>query len=212
MIRILIADDHTIVREGLRLLLNNQPGFELAGEAANGVEAVQRVRELKPDVILMDLVMPEKDGITAIREIIADNPEAHILVLTSYGEDEKAFSAIKAGAMGYLLKDTSPEQLIQSIKDVYQGNFSMHPNIARKLFKEINQQSALPPTHDPLSEREVDVLKLVAQGMTDQEIATRLFISSWTVHTHVRNILAKLHLANRTQAALYAQRTGLTDT
>lgn len=212
MIRILIADDHTIVREGLRMLLTNQPGFQLAGEAANGVEAIERVRELKPDVILMDLVMPEKDGITAIQEIIEENPEARILVLTSYAEDEKAFSAIKAGAMGYLLKDTSPEQLIQAIKDVHQGNFSMHPNIARKLFKEINQKSSLPPTHDPLSEREVDVLKLVAQGMTDQEIAAQLFISNWTVHTHVRNILAKLHLANRTQAALYAQRTGLTNT
>jgi two-component system, NarL family, response regulator LiaR len=212
MIKILVADDHTIVREGLRLLLSNQPGFSLVGEAANGEEAVQRVHDLNPDVILMDLLMPEKDGLAAIDEIIHENPDARILVLTSYAEDDKAFNAIKSGAMGYLLKDTSPEQLIQSIRDVYQGNFSIHPNIARKLFKEINQQSALPPTHNPLTERELDVLKLVAQGMTDQEIAEKLTISIWTVHTHVRNILSKLHMANRTQAALYAQRKGILDT
>lgn len=210
-IRILIADDHAIVREGLRTLITSKSNLELVGEAANGNEVVRLANTLKPDVILMDLVMPQKDGIQAIAEIKKQNPEARILVLTSFADDDKVFPAIKAGALGYLLKDTSPEQLIQAIREVYQGNPTLHPNIARMLFSEVNQQSGLPATGNPLSEREVDVLKLVAQGMTDQEIAAKLVVSRWTVHAHVRNILGKLHLANRTQATLYALREGLAD-
>lgn len=210
-IRILIADDHAIVREGLRTLIQSKTEMELVGEAENGFQALVKTKELKPDVILMDLVMPHMGGIEAIKEIKKSIPDARILVLTSFAEEDIVFPAIKAGALGYLLKDSSPEQLIQAIHDVYQGNTTLHPNIARMLVEEMNQKSDLPPTDHPLTEREVDVLKLVAQGMTDQEIAERLVLSRWTVHAHVRNILAKLHLANRTQAALYALREGLAD-
>jgi two-component system, NarL family, response regulator LiaR len=211
-IRILIADDHPIVREGLRMLINSKADLELLGEAADGEEVVNLARTLEPDVILIDLVMPGMDGIEAIRRIKDENHEARILVLTSFAEVGKVFCAIKAGALSYLLKDSTPEQLVEAIHAVYQGNLTLHPNTARLLMKELNEPSAsLPPTTNPLTEREVEVLKLVAQGLTDQEIAERLVLAHWTVHSHVRNILAKLHLANRTQAALYAQKTGLAD-
>ena len=209
-IRILIADDHAIVREGLRALIEAKPDMELIGEAADGVEAVSKACSLQPDVMLLDIVMPRQDGIAAIREIKHKNPDARILVLTSFAEDEKIFPAIKAGALGYLLKDSSPQELIQAIRDVYAGNASLHPTIALKMIREFSQPSDLPPTEKPLTEREVDVLKLVAQGFSNQEIADRLVLSERTVGTHVGNILAKLHLANRTQAALYALREGLT--
>ncbi len=208
-IRILIADDHAIVREGLRALIETEPGMDLVGEASDGVEAVQMARRLKPEVILLDLLMPRKDGLAAIAEIQQDRPEARILVLTSFAEDEKVFPAIKAGARGYLLKDTSPQALLQAIRDVYRGESSLHPTIARKLLEEIHQPPDLPPSTDPLTEREVDVLRLVAQGLSNQEIGDRLFIAERTVRTHVSSILGKLHLANRTQAALYALREGL---
>lgn len=209
-IRILIADDHAIVREGLRALIETKPDMELIGEAADGVEAVSKACSLQPDVMLLDIVMPRQDGIAAIREIKLKNPDARILVLTSFAEDEKIFPAIKAGALGYLLKDSSPRELIQAIRDVYAGKASLHPTIALKMIREFSQPSDLPPTEKPLTEREVDVLKLVAQGFSNQEIADRLVLSERTVGTHVGNILAKLHLANRTQAALYALREGLT--
>jgi NarL family two-component system response regulator LiaR len=208
-IRILIADDHAIVREGLRALIGAKPDMELVGEAADGVEAVLKARSLQPDVILLDLVMPRKDGIEAIGEIKQENPEAHILVLTSFAEDEKVFSAIKAGALGYLLKDSSPQELLQAIRDVHRGESSLHPAVARKLIGELNRPSDLPATEEPLTEREVEVLSLVARGLSNQEIAERLVVSERTVRTHVSNILGKLHLANRTQAALYAVREGL---
>jgi NarL family two-component system response regulator LiaR len=208
-IRVLIADDHPIVREGLRTLLASEPGIELVGEACDGAEAIAQARRLQPDVILMDLIMPVKSGLEAIGEIKRTDPDISILVLTSFAEEDKVFPAIRAGALGYLLKDTSPAQLLQAIYDVYRGESSLHPSIALQLIREINQPSDLPPAADPLSEREVQVLKLLAQGLTNQEIASRLVISEWTVRTHVRNILGKLHLANRTQAALYALREGL---
>jgi NarL family two-component system response regulator LiaR len=211
MIRVLLADDHPIVREGLRTLITSEPGMEVAGEAIDGQEAVQKARALRPDVILMDLVMPNKDGLEAIKEIKNDDPEAHILVLTSFAEDEKVFPAIKAGALGYLLKDSLPQELLQAIRDVCRGESSLHPSVALKLIRELNQPSEGTPTEHPLTEREVTVLKLVAQGLSNQEIADRLTISEWTVRTHVRNILGKLHLANRTQATLYALREGLTN-
>ena len=208
-IRILIADDHAIVREGLRALIDTKPDMELVGEAADGVEAVLKARSLQPDVILLDLVMPRKDGIEAIGEIKRENPEARILVLTSFAEDEKVFPAIQAGALGYLLKDSSPQELLKAIREVYRGESSLHPAIARKLIRELNRPSDLPATEEPLTEREVEVLILVARGLSNQEIAERLVVSERTVRTHVSNILGKLHLANRTQAALYAVREGL---
>jgi NarL family two-component system response regulator LiaR len=208
-VRLLIADDHAIVREGLRTLIANEPGMELVGEAADGVEAVALARALHPDVVLMDLKMPRKNGLEAITEIKRENPEIRILVLTSFAEEDQVFPAIRAGALGYLLKDTSPQQLLQAIYDVYRGESSLHPSIALKLIRELNQPSNLPPAEQPLTEREVMVLKLVAQGLNNQEIADRLVITEWTVRTHVRNILGKLHLANRTQATLYALREGI---
>lgn len=208
-IRILITDDHAIVRKGVRTLINSEAGMEVVGEAADGIEAVLKARSLQPDVILMDLVMPRQGGVESIIEIKKERPNARILVLTSFAEEEKVFSAIKAGALGYLLKDSSPEQLVQAIHDVYRGESSLHPTIALKLIREISQPADLPPTEDPLTEREVEVLKLVAQGLTNQEIAEALFISERTVGNHIGSMLNKLHLANRTQVALYALRKGL---
>lgn len=208
-IRILIADDHAIVREGLRALIETEPQMELVAEAADGVEAVQKAGELRPDVILLDLMMPRKNGIAAISEIKQQDPKAHILVLTSFAEDALVFPAIKAGALGYLLKDSAPQELLKAIRSVYRGEASLHPTIARKLVGELHHPPSLPPTPEPLTEREAEVLNLVAQGLSNQEIAEVLNVSERTVRTHVSNILGKLHLANRTQAALFALREGL---
>ena len=208
-IRVLIADDHAVVRQGLRTLIGTEPGMEVIGEAADGVEAVQMARAFQPDVILLDMVMPRKDGLETIRDIKDENPEARILVLTSFSDDDKVFPAIKSGALGYLLKNASPRTLLGAIRGVHRGEPSMSPAIANILMRELQRKSELPPTEEPLTEREVDVLKQVAQGLTNQEIAEKLFIGEGTVRTHVSNILSKLHLANRTQAALYALREGL---
>lgn len=210
-IRIIIVDDHPLVRQGLASLIATEPNMIVVGEAVDGFEAVDLIKKASCDIILMDLVMPRKDGLEAIAEIMKINPDARILVITSFAEDDKVFKAIKLGALGYLLKDSSPEELLEAIQQVHQGESSLHPTIARKLIREINRPpDDLPPTKDPLTPREIDVLKLVAQGLTNQEIADQLYISEWTVRTHVRNIMGKLHLANRTQAALYALREGLT--
>lgn len=208
-IRILMADDHAIVREGLRSLIATDPQLKLVGEASDGEEAVRLFAELIPDVTLLDLMMPRKDGITTIQEIKARHPEAKILVLTSFVEDEKVFPAIKAGALGYLLKETSPDDLLQAIREVYRGESSLSPAIARKLINELNRPVDAPQTEEPLSERELEVLVLIAEGLSNQEIADQLVVSVRTVRNHVGNILSKLHLANRTQAALYAVRKGL---
>ena len=208
-IRILIADDHAVVREGLRTLITTKPGMEVAGEAVDGIEAVSQAHSLQPDVVLLDMVMPRKNGLQAIKEIKQQNPKIRILVLTSFDDDERVFSAIKAGALGYLLKDSSPQQLLEAIYDVYHGRSSLHPAIALKVIRELSQPSNLPPTEEPLTEREMETLRLIAQGLTNQEIADKLAISERTVGKHVSNILDKLHLANRTQAALYALRRGL---
>ena len=206
-IRIVIADDHAVVRAGLRALMANKPEIELVGEAQNGRQAVLKTQTLNPDVLLLDMVMPDIDGLEVIKEIKQHNPQVRILVLTTFDDDERVIRAIKAGALGYLLKDSLPQQLLEAIRDVYQGRSSLHPTIALKLVRELGR----PTTETPLTEREAEVLKLVAQGLEGKQIAQELAISSWTVRSHIRNILGKLHLANRTQAALYAQRTGLTD-
>lgn len=208
-IKVLVVDDHLIVRRGIRALLTTEADIEVVGEATNGREAITQTETLQPDVILMDLVMPEMDGIEAITRITGHNPQARIVVLTSFATDEKVFPAIKAGALGYLLKDSDPEELVQAIHQVHQGESSLHPTIARKLLQELSRPAQRPPTAEPLTEREVAVLKLIAHGLSNQEIADKLVISEATVRTHVSNILGKLHLASRTQAALYALREGL---
>jgi NarL family two-component system response regulator LiaR len=210
-IRILIVDDHELVRQGFRALLAVKPGFAVVGEAGDGAAAVDLAGTLRPDVILLDLVMPGMDGIAATRAIKAENPQARILIITSFTDDERVYQAIKAGALGYLLKDSTPDDLVRAIRDVYSGRLSLHPQIAGALVQELNRPATLPPTADPLTEREEEVLVLVAKGWSNQEIAGRLVISERTVGAHVSNILSKLHLANRTQAALYALREGLTD-
>lgn len=208
-IQVLIVDDHPVVREGLRGLIELQPDMEVVGEATDGVEAVEKALSLDPDVILLDIEMPRKTGIEAIPEIRQANSDARILVLTSFADNEKVFPAIKAGALGYLLKDSSPQELLQAIRDVHRGASSLHPTIARMLIRELSQPTELPPAEHPLTNREVDVLKLVAQGLSNEEISKVLVVSDRTVSTHVSNILDKLHLANRTQAALYALGEGL---
>jgi NarL family two-component system response regulator LiaR len=208
-VRVLICEDHAIVRKGIRSLLQTRPGIEVAGEACNGAEAVSQAATLKPDVILMDLVMPELDGIDATSQITAQSPDAHILILTSFAADDKVFPAIKAGALGYLLKDSSPDELVQAIQKVARGEPSLEPAIARKLLMELHHPKEAPLTPDPLTEREVEVLRLIAQGLSNREIAERLVLTERTICTHVSNILDKLHLANRTQAALYALKGGL---
>jgi len=210
-IKVLISDDQAIVRKGIRALLATEPRIEVVGEAEDGNQAVSQTEKLKPDVILMDLVMPQMDGVEAIRRITSAQPNARILVLTSFATDDKVFPAIKAGALGYLLKDSSPEELVQAIQHVYQGEPSLHPTIARKVLQELSHPSASeePPTPEPLTVRELEVLRLVARGLSNQQIANQLIISEATVRTHVSNILGKLHLASRIQAALYALQEGL---
>jgi NarL family two-component system response regulator LiaR len=208
-IRVLIADDHAIVRKGVRALLATEPEILVIGEAENGEEAIERVAQLEPDVVLMDLVMPEVDGVEAIEHIAAHQPEVRILVLTSFTGIDNIIPAVKAGALGYLLKDSGPEELVEAIRQVYSGNASLHPTIARKLLQELSDSAEPAPHADPLTDREREVLRLVAQGRHNQEIADLLAISEATVRTHVSHILTKLDLSSRTQAALYALRRGL---
>ncbi len=210
VIRVLIVDDHAIVRQGISALLEMKPGIKVVGEASDGKEAVAKAKALHPDVILMDIMMPEMDGIEATREITAAEPNAQVLVLTSFAADEKVFPAIKAGAQGYLLKDAGRDELVEAIRRVSRGESSLDPAIARKVLHELAHPAGRPLTPDPLTERELEVLKLVAKGLQNDEIAERLVITDATVRTHVSNIMGKLQVASRTQAALYALRTGLT--
>lgn len=210
-IRVLLTDDHAIVRMGVRALLATERDIQVVGEACSGAEALAQTEALHPDVILMDLVMPELDGIEATRQITSKLPGTRILVLTSFAADEKVFPAIKAGALGYLLKDSSPEELVEAIRKVHRGEPSLEASIARKVLIELSHPPKQQPlTADPLTEREFDVLRLIVKGCSNKEIALKLSVSELTVRTHVSNILSKLHLASRTQAALYALQKGIT--
>ena len=218
-IRLLIVDDHAVVRQGLRTFLELQDDpsalpIEVVGEAANGVEAVDLACRLQPDVVLLDLVMPEMDGIEATSRIIEDSPDSRVIILTSFGDEDKVFPAIRAGAQGYLLKDIAPNDLVQAVCAVYLGQVQLHPDIARKLMSAVAAQeepagSRAPTVLGELTERELEVLRLIAEGLSNREIADKLVISDKTVKTHVSSILSKLHLGDRTQAAIYALRHGL---
>jgi NarL family two-component system response regulator LiaR len=204
-IRILIADDHAVVRQGLRMFLRLDPDLELVGEATNGKEVIDMVRDIMPDVVLMDLVMPEMDGILATEIIRREFPEVEIIALTSVLEDGSVVGAIRAGAIGYLLKDTQAEELCRAIKAAAAGQVQLSPQAAARLTREIR----IPENPQKLTDREVEVLRLIAQGKANKEIAISLYIEETTVKTHVSNILLKLGVPSRTQAALYAVRTGL---
>ncbi|MFZ2096837.1 MAG: response regulator transcription factor [Anaerolineales bacterium] len=208
-IRVLIVDDHEIVRKGIRALLATKHDIQVIAEAGNGIEAVAQAQVHQPDVVLMDLMMPKMDGIQATREISDGLPDTRILVLTSFAADEQIFPAIKAGALGYLLKDSGPQELIQAIRQVYKGEPSLDASVARKVLAELSRPPQKPLTIDPLTARELDILRLIAQGRSNKEIAVGLVITEETVHSHVSNILSKLHLASRTQAALYALKEGI---
>lgn len=208
-IKVLVVDDHSVVRRGIRSFLDTVDDIQVVGEAANGEEAVDAFEELSPDVILMDLVMPVLNGTEAIRRIRKRKPDARILVLTSFGSDDKLFPAVKAGALGYLLKETEPEDLVRAIREAAAGRAALNPAVARRLLREFTKEHGFLPPPDPLTEREVEVLRTLTLGLSNESIGERLFISEATVRTHVSNILGKLHLENRTQAALYALKEGL---
>ncbi len=207
--RILIVDDHIVVRKGIKALLATEPTLEVLDEAEDGLEAVSKYEELKPDVLLLDLLMPKMSGFEVIRELKGKYPDVKILVLTSFAVDEQVFPAIKAGALGYLLKDSQPEELIEAIRQVHQGESSLSPSVARKVLQEVFQPGEKPLSPDPLTKREVEVLQVLAKGKSNREIGEILSITEATVRTHVSNILAKLHLASRTEAALYALKEGV---
>jgi len=208
-IRLLIVDDHKVVREGIKAFILPQTEVELAGEAAGGRQAVELAIQLNPDVILMDLIMPDMDGIQATREIKQCLPSASILILTSFAEDEKIIAAIRAGALGYLLKDSSPQDLLEAVQTLHRGESYFPPAIARKLINAFQTPPASDSTPGTLTERENEILILVAHGLSNQEIADRLFLSPWTIRTHISSILSKLNVENRTQAALFALHSGL---
>jgi NarL family two-component system response regulator LiaR len=208
-IRLIIADDHKVVREGLRAFIAPTPGFEIVGEASDGVEAIDLAIRLKPDVILLDMVMPHLDGIQATLEIKKNCPDSKILIISSFVEESKVIAAIKAGASGYLLKDSSPQEIETAILNVFKGETAFPSRITSILVKELNRPEKDPEKSNLLTDKELIILKLVAQGMSNQEIADRLFLSVWTVRTYVTTILDKLQVDNRTQATLYALREGL---
>jgi len=218
-IRVIIVDDHAVVRQGLRTFLELQddppaPAIQVVGEAANGVEAVDLAHRLKPDIVLLDLVMPGLDGVQATARIVEMSPHSKVVILTSFGEEDKVFPAIRAGAQGYLLKDIAPDELVRAVRAVYLGQVQLHPDVAKKLMSAVAEQEEAPVSQPAapfaeLTERETEVLRLIAGGLNNREIADRLVISGKTVKTHVSSILSKLHLQDRTQAAIYALRHDL---
>lgn len=208
-IRILLADDHAILRDGLKALLNSEPGLSVVGEARDGLEAIDQFLELEPDVLVLDLVMPRLDGIQATLEIRRHFPQARILILTSFAEQQQVISAIRAGASGYLLKEAAAEELIDTIRNVYHNRPTFQTAVMRHLIDDIQTPPGSAHSSRQLTQREEDILRLVAEGFSNQEIADRLVLSERTVRTHITNILAKLQLENRTQAALYALREGI---
>lgn len=208
-ITVMLIDDHRVVRQGLRDFLELQGDIEIVGEAASGEEGVQLARELLPDVILMDLVMSGIDGVEATRRVKAVSPSTRVIVLTSFADDNKVFPAIKAGAISYLLKDVSPEELAHAIRAAQRNEAVLHPEVAAKLMQEFSAPRSNEAPVDQLTPREMDVLRLVAKGMSNKEIADKLIISEKTTKTHISNILSKLHLADRTQVAIYALRQRL---
>jgi len=207
-IRVLIADDHTLVRQGLRQLCEGVGSFAVVAEAANGVQAVEQACTERPDVILMDIVMPELDGVGAIRQIMRELPAARIIALTMYREEQYMLDAIRAGARGYLLKTVDAEELIAAIEAVHRGDYLIDPIIAARVLSELHLTMSEQPWVEPLTASEMAVLRLVAQGVDNKDIAEGLNYSVYTVANRLRTIYAKLHVTNRTQAALYALRQG----
>jgi DNA-binding NarL/FixJ family response regulator/predicted Ser/Thr protein kinase len=209
-IKVLLVDDHAMVRQGLRTFLELQDDMTIVGEAASGVEAIEQAKQLQPDIVLLDLAMPQMGGVEATPHIIAACPQARVIILTSFGEDDQIIPAIRAGAQGYLLKDIPPYDLVQAVREAYQGKAQLHPDVAKKLMSAVAAPPTAPPSPEPdLTERELEVLRLIAQGLNNQQIAQQLTISEKTVKTHVSNILGKLHVDDRTQAAIYALKKGL---
>ncbi len=212
-IRILLAEDHVVVRQGTRQLLEHEPDFEIVGEAGDGEEAVRLAAQLKPDVVIMDVAMPKLSGIEATKQIKAILPATIVLVLTGYDYDEYIFSMLEAGAAGYLLKNVSGDELIRSIRAVYSGEPTMHPTILKKLITRFKTpptlaEPVLTESHQPLSEREMEVLKVAAKGMSNKDIANTLFISERTVQSHMRNIFNKLGVGGRSEAIIYSLKRG----
>jgi NarL family two-component system response regulator LiaR len=216
-IGVLLVDDHTVVRQGLRMFIEMQNDMEVIGEGTNGIEAVALAARLNPDVILLDLLMPQMDGVEATRKILECAPHSRVLILTSFGEDDKVFPAIRAGAQGYLLKDIQPRDLVQAIRETYQGKAQLHPDVARRLMRAVSGETsikepkpiAVPKELQGLTDREREVLELIARGLTNREIAKKMVISEKTVKTHVSNLLEKLDLEDRTRAAIWALKHGL---
>ncbi len=208
-IRLLLADDHKMVREGLKAFFAPTEDFEVVAEAADGIEAVEKAGQIMPDVILLDLVMPNLDGIEAANRIKKKFPDAKIIIITSSLEESQVIASIKAGAAGYLLKDSSPLEIEEAIKKVNRGETAFPSRITNIMVKELNKPSKPPSKCTTLTDRETEILKLIANGMSNQEIADKLFLSVWTVRTYVTGILDKLEVDNRTQATLYALREGL---
>jgi NarL family two-component system response regulator LiaR len=212
VIRVLIADDHAVVREGLRAFLALQDDVEVVAEAADGEEAVAAAQQLTPDVALVDLVMPRLDGIEAIRRMREVAPETRVIVLTSFADEDRMLPAVRAGAVGYLLKDVAPQDLVAAVRTVNDGETLLHPAVVRELVREVAGGRREPPIDNPLTAREREVLGLIARGRANKAIAFELGVAEKTVKTHVSNILGKLNVTDRTQAALYAVREGLVDT
>ena len=216
-IGVLLVDDHAVVRQGLRMFIEMQNDMKVVGEGSNGIEAVDLSARLNPDVILLDLLMPEMDGVEATQKILERSPHSRVLILTSFGEDDKVFPAIRAGAHGYLLKDIQPRDLVQAIRETYQGKTQLHPDVARRLMMAVaggspikeSKPVSLSTELQGLTEREREVLDLIARGLTNREIAAQMVISEKTVKTHVSNLLDKLDLEDRTRAAIWALKHGL---